>query len=268
MKPTKSNPHSHRVSQWRTGRAFTLIELLVVIAIIAILAAMLLPALAKAKAKALQTACISNLKQIGIALNLYIDDYQNYYPYVSVDPNIPYPAIPAGGSKYLWGKALGPFLPQRGGTALSSTESSVFVCPAANYQNANGNLAPADISKTYACTGTMLGRTASGTQTTSIPRKVPQFRDPTETPVVVEAKIDTTSSATSKSCPSNLRWTHATEPSVQPDFAKPDAKDAIWLDFRHSSGNAMDMLLADYSVRAMKWQTAKSSMTSTNWDTP
>lgn len=77
---TDQKPPSHDSSP-----AFTLIELLVVIAIIAILASLLLPALAAAKAKARDTRCISQLRQCGIAMSLYLDDFNDRYFWTSTN---------------------------------------------------------------------------------------------------------------------------------------------------------------------------------------
>lgn len=111
----------------RQSRAFTLVELLVVIAIIAILAALLLPSLQKAREQAKTAFCLSNQKQIALAITLYCDTYENKHPLftdVSIGAN--------------WHRHIWPFLRQ-GGTYSSwgdeytvvnqSQRSWVYACP-------------------------------------------------------------------------------------------------------------------------------------------
>jgi prepilin-type N-terminal cleavage/methylation domain-containing protein/prepilin-type processing-associated H-X9-DG protein len=105
----------------RRKRAFTLIELLVVIAIVAILAALLLPALARAKDSSRRVECLNNLRQVNFAIRLYSEDFADALPALP-DPN-PYPNGVGAYYKQLVKGYVGL-------TGLASPKEKVFICPA------------------------------------------------------------------------------------------------------------------------------------------
>jgi prepilin-type N-terminal cleavage/methylation domain-containing protein/prepilin-type processing-associated H-X9-DG protein len=112
----------------RRSNGFTLIELLVVIAIIAILAAILFPVFAQAREKARAITCVSNLKQIGTASNMYIQDYDETFVGGWGGPSI-------DAEHSMWRYALQPYIQKYGSQTLDAYNVSgfqsqgVFVCP-------------------------------------------------------------------------------------------------------------------------------------------
>ncbi len=139
------NRSNRNKSKFDRLAGFTLIELLVVIAIIAILAAMLLPALAAAKQKAYKAVCASNLKQWGLAINMYAGDNQNQFPdnYYSVaNPSKP-DGTDARDFAWMAGHLNNTFYPQYlyKNTAGSSTTGDrsmqdVMYCPTDQFHRA------------------------------------------------------------------------------------------------------------------------------------
>ena len=115
---------------------FTLIELLVVVAIIAILAAMLLPVLSQARKRARQAVCMNNLRQLGIAFTLYVEDYDGYFP------PLLYGSSTWSDWKMSWMQLIAPYIGMDLGKGQYGWEqiplNSIFRCPSIQKKDPSG----------------------------------------------------------------------------------------------------------------------------------
>src|SRR5271156_1490623 len=140
------------MSRSSPSRGFTLIELLVVVATIAILAALLLPALASAKERSKGTACMSNLRQIGLAIRAYADDSYGDIPYGPKAPSFtsPFDLYPSTGAPTSL-ISLSSGAPVALGLLLQSyvaRQPKVLFCPSSDqFQNSDAQLAQVGIGQ-------------------------------------------------------------------------------------------------------------------------
>lgn len=164
-------------------KGFTLVELLVVIAIVAILAALLLPAIGRAKTKALEAPCMNNLRQINISVRMYADDSSDAFPPATNHPPASFSAYTVLMKTYV-------------GTAASPERATVFACPAdkfyyendVNYVSQSLNQQARFYYSSYAFNGGnfLVGNPPAARWPGIAGRKLTSVREPVKTVLVLE----------------------------------------------------------------------------------
>lgn len=224
-------------------RAFTLIELLTVIAIIGILAALIIPTVGRVRESARSAQCVSNLRQIGMAVKLYVEDNKGRLPASNRDK---LPTESGTGTTVSWAKELSRYLPLRGTTATAG-EHPVFVCGSAEFNGKSGS----QLNSTYTATAAIIGLNSAGSPTLSKERRPLSTIDNnrlTFIPLIMEGKAQGT---TALGTYPSRSWS-----TVTTDIGVASHGDTTSFDFRHSG--RLNVAYMDGSVRTMDFATFKT----------
>jgi prepilin-type N-terminal cleavage/methylation domain-containing protein/prepilin-type processing-associated H-X9-DG protein len=235
----------------RASRGFTLIELLTVIAIIGILAAILIPTVGSVRKTAKGANCVSNLRQIGVAINLYPSDNKGYYPRLRYNyaPDDPV-------NNLNWAKALYPYIPTQTGTN-KSLSSKIYYCPGEEIQPDPTKVNIIQYVATYVLEKT----NAAGAAAPNGPRLASSIPNPSRTFLLLDALVDATGNIAAGGA--GINFTEG-----QTDIAAAPAARKI-LSFRHK--DAIHVLFVDghtkrYTLDALMAAVPNDAIGQDVWD--
>jgi prepilin-type N-terminal cleavage/methylation domain-containing protein/prepilin-type processing-associated H-X9-DG protein len=234
----------------RKDRGFTLIELLVVIAIIAILAAILFPVFAQARERAQMASCLSNQRQLGTALMMYVQDYDETFPYIRFNPG----TAQKGTFCYVWKNAIAPYL----------KNLDVLACPA----NPTSRTIPGMPTPDNLATNPPPGSNAEGWQAEPSQRMPPGYG--------MNSCAETYQAANLKGVSPPLRQAEVTRASDTILIAEDRC---TWADvfpgwmwvychgvFAHKAGQVGNFIFYDGHVKSRKWLSTLYPLSQNNWE--